>query len=1189
MTPVSSNAPALTQWRRSILSLYLLLYCFNTIGQDRTTTDLPVASPENTFALVVGIANYENDRLNLNYSNRDAEEFANYLRSAAGGTIPEDNIRLLTDTNATTAAIYNSLKWLKKKTELSNIQDEKAKCLVYIYFSGHGDVETDTRANLGFLLAYNTPPNNYRNNAIRIEDLNDYAHTLSADLNANVIIITDACHSGKLAGSDYRGAYLTGTELAKARDQEIRIASCNPDELSMEDQRWGNGRGVFSWYLINGLKGLADRNRDNIVTLNEARQYVDSAIAADPVLKELKHKQTPVLRGNQQFKISLINPEVFRVMINTPQVPEISLSLSDRFWKYLQDSLGDISQLDFTSMQKAGRNQAPFMFLFQTGKLWGPGSTVTTIIRELERSITRDTVLRNNFNDKLLEWLHSKGQEVINQYLAGDEADLEKRRYYNVKSKGYDMYLALYATALQLADPADPLYRILTLNKLYFSGVAARLKIPLVNEAEQKKLIEQALQLQLKALDLDDNAAFVQNELGILYQYKNDKTKAEQYYTRATVLAPSWAIPQANLSGLYIQLNDTAKAAAAGSAAEQLQPGLQNTQINLGRLDELNGNYLFAEERYRRAIDINSRHYFPFERLGNVYLQTMQYALADSFYHEAALRKKGYHFNKGDAGYIPNTIVVPPLPFKPCDLDTSIILKDDIMALFYWGELEYYIKNYSSAVRQFKKIVALDPDNPLVFHYLGKVYYDQQQWENAELMFKFAEQYYLPAEQFDRYCDSLVKGRTYPYEHECFEKNFRENYYQQEEDLYFLATVYEFWNHFDEAETRFRQIIRLNPATITGYLKLWQLLEKQDRFTEAETVIQSFKSSDAERADRELRTFYLRAINRFPENGDWYHRLGLHLYDLAARPSKQLYVDSIIWFPRLNKEVHIDLNYYKQLGNELAWDKNDPHAPEKVYVVDFEEQPADVVTPGTRERFPLSEPIYTPRKEAINYLKIADSLSAEVNTKADINFKIGNVYVWAGSKKQAFPYYVQSIVLQPGNANARLNLVDVCQAIYQNREGYKQLTYLYDSAQINFPKRMLYGEWSIHAGQFDRALKVLAEAKNIYPYPVPEINDLAGRLFMLRKEPAKAIPFYKKYAEQKTNDASTLYTLAKLYAQTGDNMEALKWLEKALQKGFNYGYVLETDSVWINQRKTATWNSLLKKYTMKKYREPSLN
>ncbi|NOT50689.1 MAG: hypothetical protein HOP10_05385, partial [Chitinophagaceae bacterium] len=284
----------------------VLLFVDGLSAQNKNT---PAFEPANTFAVVIGISNYENESINLNYANRDAQVFADYLQSKAGGSVPLENIRLLLDTNATTAAIYNALNWVRDKCDLNKIENEGKPALVYFYFSGHGDVETDTKANLGFLISFNTPPNNYLNNAIRIEDLNYYAHTMSVDLDANVIMITDACRSGKLAGSNNKGSFLVGKELSAAKEKEIRIASCNPNELSNEDERWGGGRGVFSYYLITGLKGLADKNNDNFVTLNEIKHYVDSCIATDQVLKESKLKQTPVLEGSQQFKLASVNKE----------------------------------------------------------------------------------------------------------------------------------------------------------------------------------------------------------------------------------------------------------------------------------------------------------------------------------------------------------------------------------------------------------------------------------------------------------------------------------------------------------------------------------------------------------------------------------------------------------------------------------------------------------------------------------------------------------------------------------------------------------------------------------------------------------------------------------------------------------------------------------------------------------------
>ena len=50
----------------------------------------------------------------------------------------------------------------------------------------------------------------------------------------------------------------------------------------------------------------------------------------------------------------------------------------------------------------------------------------------------------------------------------------------------------------------------------------------------------------------------------------------------------------------------------------------------------------------------------------------------------------------------------------------------------------------------------VDP-NPLVFHYIGKCYYDQRKWEESEVYFRFAMDYYLPDSLFRQYVDSAIR------------------------------------------------------------------------------------------------------------------------------------------------------------------------------------------------------------------------------------------------------------------------------------------------------------------------------------------------------------------------------------------------------------------------------------------------
>ena len=153
-----------------------------------------------TYALVVGVAKYlDPDIPQLQFSNRDAEVFADFLKSKAGGSVPKENIRLLVNEAATSGAVINAIYWLK------NICNKDDK--VYIYFSGHGDLENITMFNNGFLICYDSPPFNYVNLALSIDYLNDIANTISIKKHANVIIITDACHSGKMTEKVFKGNF----------------------------------------------------------------------------------------------------------------------------------------------------------------------------------------------------------------------------------------------------------------------------------------------------------------------------------------------------------------------------------------------------------------------------------------------------------------------------------------------------------------------------------------------------------------------------------------------------------------------------------------------------------------------------------------------------------------------------------------------------------------------------------------------------------------------------------------------------------------------------------------------------------------------------------------------------------------------------------------------------------------------
>ena len=221
-----------------------------------------------SFAVVIGISDYQEEGIHdLNYADKDAEAFADFLRSPAGGSLDQDHLQLLTNKNATAGQVAAALDWLLEQTKEGD--------QVTIYFSGHGDVERKTISQPGFLLCWDSPAKVYMGGGtFGLAYFQEIITTLSVQNKAKVVVITDVCHAGKLAGSQIGGSQITGANLARQYASEIKILSCQPDEFSLEGKQWGGGRGVFSYYLVEGLFGFADQNADQTVTVGEIDRYL---------------------------------------------------------------------------------------------------------------------------------------------------------------------------------------------------------------------------------------------------------------------------------------------------------------------------------------------------------------------------------------------------------------------------------------------------------------------------------------------------------------------------------------------------------------------------------------------------------------------------------------------------------------------------------------------------------------------------------------------------------------------------------------------------------------------------------------------------------------------------------------------------------------------------------------------------
>lgn len=216
--------------------LIFILFCWsNVVAQQKGNSSFKVRSAKtsNTFAVVVGISDYQNPEItNLAFAQRDAEIFADFLRSPSGGNVQESNIKMLINEEATGAAVATALDWLYESVG----ENDQA----IIYFSGHGDVERKGINQLGFLLCWDSGPKIYMaGRTYSLFYLQNMISAISVEKKAKVLMIADACRSGNLAGNSVNGAQLTAANLAQQYESEVKILSCQPDEYSLEGLQWG--------------------------------------------------------------------------------------------------------------------------------------------------------------------------------------------------------------------------------------------------------------------------------------------------------------------------------------------------------------------------------------------------------------------------------------------------------------------------------------------------------------------------------------------------------------------------------------------------------------------------------------------------------------------------------------------------------------------------------------------------------------------------------------------------------------------------------------------------------------------------------------------------------------------------------------------------------------------------------------
>ena len=236
-------------------------------------------------AIVIGIQFYKYLPA-ARFASTDARKFSEYARHVLG--VAPNRIRLLTDAGADTTEITRAFRqWLRRNVNRGTTD-------VYVFYSGHG-LPSDDGKTL-YLLPHNADRDFIDKTGISQQEL---VTMISATQAKSATLFFDSCYSGQTRTGD--------ALLPDARPLSLRSSvSSYPSEFSVlsasaaQQISWSSpelGHGLFSYYLMKGLEGVADLDRNGEITFGEMQRYLVENVARQAALRN--REQEPQLIGDE--------------------------------------------------------------------------------------------------------------------------------------------------------------------------------------------------------------------------------------------------------------------------------------------------------------------------------------------------------------------------------------------------------------------------------------------------------------------------------------------------------------------------------------------------------------------------------------------------------------------------------------------------------------------------------------------------------------------------------------------------------------------------------------------------------------------------------------------------------------------------------------------------------------------------
>ncbi|MEN6621632.1 MAG: caspase family protein [Smithella sp.] len=262
-----------------------------------------VLQKPNLYALIIGINTYRNKSIALTYAVPDAIAFGETLQKSATPLFGKADIQVLTTPEATTKeAIIKAFAGLRLKI--------KPNDLFVFYDASHGIVDVVNDEEQYFLLTSNVLLLSSRNigrDALSQKELAGLVGNIPAQ---KKLIILDTCNAGK-GGKEIQIALLQQTRglneatAVKLLQRTIGSAVFSASSDTQQALEGYKGHGLFTYVLMEGLRGKADLKKDGFITIYGLADYVGEQVVN---LSEevFKRQQTPTVQTSTDFPIGRI-------------------------------------------------------------------------------------------------------------------------------------------------------------------------------------------------------------------------------------------------------------------------------------------------------------------------------------------------------------------------------------------------------------------------------------------------------------------------------------------------------------------------------------------------------------------------------------------------------------------------------------------------------------------------------------------------------------------------------------------------------------------------------------------------------------------------------------------------------------------------------------------------------------------